>query len=61
MAKEITDEMLETYSVSGTWDDIADKVKKRYDGLLDRVAFYMPYKAGANEDAWRHLCKQFNG
>jgi probable F420-dependent oxidoreductase len=61
MAKEITDEMLETYSVSGKWDDIAAKVKARYDGLLDRVAFYMPYKAGANEDAWRHLCKQFNG
>src|SRR6202795_2855577 len=61
MAKEITDEMLDTYSVSGRWDDIADKVKARYDGLLDRVAFYMPYKAGADEDAWRRLCKQFNG
>jgi hypothetical protein len=53
--------MLDTYSVSGKWDDIADKVKARYDGLLDRVAFYMPYKAGADEDAWRRLCKQFNG
>jgi len=61
MAKEITDEMLEVYSVSGKWDDIAAKVKTRYDGLLDRVAFYMPYKAGVDEDAWRRLCKQFNG
>jgi probable F420-dependent oxidoreductase len=61
MANEITDEMLETYSVSGKWDDIAAKAKARYDGLLDRVAFYMPYKAGADEDAWRQLCKQFNG
>jgi hypothetical protein len=53
--------MLEVYSVSGKWDDIAAKVKTRYEGLLDRVAFYMPYKAGVDEDAWRRLCKQFNG
>ena len=32
MASEITDEMLDVYSVTGTWDDIGDKVKKRYDG-----------------------------
>ena len=61
MASEITDEMLEVYSVTGTWDDIGDKVKKRYDGLLDRVAFYMPYHPGVNEAEWRKLTKQFNG
>lgn len=61
MANEITDEMLDVYSVSGNWDNIAGKVKARYEGLLDRVAFYMPYKAGADDDAWRELCRQFNG
>jgi probable F420-dependent oxidoreductase len=61
MAKEITDEMLEVYTVTGTWDDIGDKLKKRYDGLLDRVAFYMPYHAGVNEAEWRKLNQQFNG
>jgi len=61
MANEITDEMLDVYSVTGTWDDIGDKLKKRYEGLLDRVAFYMPYQAGKNEAEWRKLTKQFNG
>ena len=61
MASEITDEMLDVYSVTGTWDDIGDKLKKRYDGLLDRVAFYMPYHPGKNETEWRKLNKQFNG
>jgi hypothetical protein len=61
MANEITDEMLDVYSVTGTWDDIGDKLKKRYDGLLDRVAFYMPYNPGKNETEWRKLTKQFNG
>ena len=60
MAAEITDEMLDTYSVTGNWTDIAGKMKTRYAGLLDRVALYMPYKTGAEEDAWRELCGQFN-
>jgi probable F420-dependent oxidoreductase len=61
MAKEITDEMLDVYALTGTWDDIADKVKARYDGLLDRVAFYVPYRAGVNDAQWRSITKAFNG
>jgi len=61
MAKEITDEMLDVYTVSGTFDDIHDKVLERYDGLLDRLAFYIPYRAGADDAEWRQLAKRFNG
>ncbi len=61
MAKEITDEMLDVYTVSGTFDDIADKVKQRYEGLLDRVAFYIPYRAGTDDAEWTKLAKRFNG
>jgi alkanesulfonate monooxygenase SsuD/methylene tetrahydromethanopterin reductase-like flavin-dependent oxidoreductase (luciferase family) len=61
MANEITDEMLDVYAVVGTWSDIGDKVKKRYEGLVDRIAFYTPYHPGVHEDEWRNLTKQFNG
>lgn len=61
MAKEITDEMLDTYAVVGTYDDIADKVMERYDGLLDRVGFYIPYRAGIDDAEWRKLTRKFNG
>jgi len=61
MGKEITDEMLDVYTVSGTFDDIADKVMQRYDGLLDRVAFYIPYRAGTDDAEWSKLAKRFNG
>jgi probable F420-dependent oxidoreductase len=61
MAKEITDEMLEVYAVSGTFDDIADKVRARYEGLLDNVGFYIPYRAGIDDADWRKLTRQFNG
>ena len=60
MAKEITDEMLDTYAVVGTYDDIADKVMRRYDGLLDRVGFYIPYRAGLDDAEWRKLTRRFN-
>ena len=61
MAKEITDEMLDTYAVVGTYEDIADKVMRRYDGLLDRVGFYIPYRAGLDDAEWRKLTRRFNG
>jgi len=61
MGKEITDEMLEVYAVSGTYDNIVERVKARYDGLLDRVGFYIPYRTSIGDDEWRQWTKQFNG
>ena len=61
MAKEITDEMLDVYSVTGSVDNIAERIKARYAGLLDRVALYTPYRLNIDRDGWRHLCQQFNG
>jgi len=60
MPKLITDEMLDVYAVTGTYDNIAEKMHERYDGLLDRVAFYVPYKAAFDDAAWSKLCKEFS-
>jgi probable F420-dependent oxidoreductase len=40
MASEITDEMIETFAVTGKPDDVADEVKRRYGSRADRVYFY---------------------
>lgn len=61
MPKLITDEMLEVYAVTGTYENIGEKVRERFDGLLDRVNFYVPYKAAFDDATWRRLCKQLNG
>jgi probable F420-dependent oxidoreductase len=61
MASEITDEMLDVYAVAGTYDKIGDNLKARYNGLLDRLYFYLPYHSGLDDDIWRHLTRQFNG
>ncbi|MBF6567831.1 MAG: TIGR03617 family F420-dependent LLM class oxidoreductase [Candidatus Binataceae bacterium] len=60
MAAAITDEMLDTYTVTGTFDEIGAKVRSRYDGLLDRIAFYFPYRVGVDDEAWRKLTSEFN-
>jgi probable F420-dependent oxidoreductase len=60
MAEQITDEMLEVYATTGTHDEIVDKLKKRYDGYLDRLAFYFPFSR-SEEGLWRAIVKAFNG
>lgn len=61
MAYLITDEMLDVYAVTGTWEEIAGKLKARYEGLLDRVSFYFPFRAGDRPERWREIVAAFNG
>jgi probable F420-dependent oxidoreductase len=60
MAREITDEMLEVFAVTGSHDDIAAKVQAKYAGILDRVALYVPYRAGAETERWRSIVRAFD-
>jgi probable F420-dependent oxidoreductase len=62
MADLVTDEMLETYAVTATYDTIAARLQERYAGLLDRTAFYQPYKQQAMDDPrLPRVIRQFNG
>jgi len=60
MADAITDDMLECYAVTGKPDEIPDKVKARYEGILDRLAFYFPFNP-AERERWAPVVKAFNG
>lgn len=40
MAACITDEMLDQFAVTSTWDDLADTLKAKYDGVADRIVLY---------------------
>ncbi len=42
MPSHITDEMLETIAVDGTYDSIAERVAKRYKDVCERVEFSIP-------------------
>lgn len=55
MARDITDAMLEEFAVVGTEDEIPDRLKRRYLGLLDRLAFYHGYRPGDRDGFWRRV------
>ncbi len=40
MSDLISDEMLEHYAVTATWDELADKLVDRYRGVADRLIMY---------------------
>src|SRR5918997_187044 len=49
----ITDEMLAAFAVEAAPDEIGAALKERYDGLMDRVALYLPFVPGERDEFWR--------
>ncbi len=50
MPQQITDDMLETIAVVGTYDHIAERVWKRYEGLATRIEFSIPVDGPAGRE-----------
>ncbi len=59
MTRLITDEMLDTIAVSGTYESIGRKLRERYAGLLDRITLYQPYDTSVDESRLAALVRQF--
>src|SRR5260221_7366169 len=57
MADMITDEMLHEFAVVAPHDQLALKVRERYEGLLDRVGYYFPFEPQYNEALWKDAVK----
>jgi probable F420-dependent oxidoreductase len=50
----VSDEMLNAVAIVAPREELAARIKERYDGLLDRVALYLPFAAD-EADEWREL------
>jgi probable F420-dependent oxidoreductase len=61
MADLITDEMLDTYAVTATYDQLRDRLVERYAGLLDRTALYQPYRPNLDDPRLPATVRAFNG
>ena len=61
MADLITDEMLDTYAVTATYDTLHKKMVERYAGLLDRTALYQPYRPKQDDPRLHDMIRAFNG
>ncbi|MGQ9742567.1 LLM class F420-dependent oxidoreductase [Chloroflexus sp.] len=57
----IDDTMVATFAVEADPADLPAALKERYEGLLDRVALYIPFIPGERDDFWCHLTTSLNG
>ena len=55
MASLITDEMLDVYAVQGTFEEVPALLRKKYDGVIDRLSFYSALRPGADDAEWRRV------
>lgn len=63
MGDRINDDMLNEFAVIGAPEELAYKVRERYDGLLDRVGYYFPFDPDDREkhDLWQQAAAVFCG
>jgi probable F420-dependent oxidoreductase len=55
----ISDEMLDVFAVTGAWPELPGKIIDRYQGLLDRVMYYVPFVPGEMDQRWRETVQTF--
>ncbi|MFZ9698202.1 MAG: TIGR03617 family F420-dependent LLM class oxidoreductase, partial [Ilumatobacteraceae bacterium] len=53
MGNLINDEILNTFAVVGSPEQVAPELKRRYDDVIQRVSFYAPYKS--DPERWRRV------
>lgn len=53
MTTLISDEMLQAFAVEAAPDEIGAAIRARYDGLIERVAFYLPFTPGQDDPFWQ--------
>ena len=56
----ITDEMLAAFTVEAAPAELGTALKDRYDGLIDRVALYIPFVEGERDEFWREVIGSTN-
>jgi probable F420-dependent oxidoreductase len=61
MASLISDEMLDAFAVVGRPDELPERLRRRYTGLLDRLAVYETFQPDGDLTAQRALLSAFRG
>lgn len=59
MMEVVTDDVLDLFAVRGEFDAIADALRDKYDGVVDRLGFYLPVIGSGQEDRWEAVVKEF--
>jgi len=60
MANQISTEILSAFAVIASPDELGEALIDKYQGLVDRLAVYIPYKPGERDEFWEALVRKFN-
>jgi len=55
----VIDEMIDTFAIVGPPEEIGRLALKRYAGLVDRIAYYLPYQPGQMDRLWQSSIRTF--
>jgi alkanesulfonate monooxygenase SsuD/methylene tetrahydromethanopterin reductase-like flavin-dependent oxidoreductase (luciferase family) len=55
----ITDEMLSEFCLVTEEAKLAEELKRRYDGIADRLGLYIPFMPGERDEWWKKLADYF--
>lgn len=56
LSSEITDKILDEFTLQGRWEELPDLIKERYNHLLDRARLYLPFD---NSSYWKEFTSKF--
>jgi len=57
----VTDEMLGAFVVEAPPEELGPALRDRYEGLIDRVALYVPFVPGQRDEFWREVVESLGG
>ena len=60
MGKAIPEDFLDKVAIIGPPNEIGQRLRERYDGVLDRVSLYLTMGGDAKFDRWSDLIKQIH-
>jgi probable F420-dependent oxidoreductase len=65
MAALMTDEMVDEFTITATWDGLAEAIRARYDGIADQVIAYSSLRGWDGDPAslerWAAVARAING
>ena len=56
----ITDEMLSEFCLMTSQENLASDLKKKYNGIADRLTLYTPFVPKEKDEWWKKLANSFN-
>ena len=59
MGALVSDEMVAEFAIICPWRELPDRIRAKYEGLLDRVTLYTPFNPTQDQERWAEICAAF--